>query len=64
MISQAMRRLQRLELNKTPSSSSFKARSKSERLFNVSIAHGEWSKEVAGDSSNAVPTGFRIKEEG
>jgi len=53
-----------LELNKTPSSSSFKARSKSERLFNVSIAHGEWSKEVAGDSSNAVPTGFRIKEEG
>jgi len=59
-----MRRLQRFELKKTSSSSSFKARSKSARLFNVLIAHGERSKEVAGDSSNTVPTGFGIKEEG
>jgi hypothetical protein len=59
-----MRRLQRFELKKTSSSSSFKARSKSVRLFNVSIAHGERSKEAAGDSSNTVSTGFRIKEEG
>ena len=59
-----MRRLQRFELKKTSSSSSFKARSKSARLLNDSIAHGERSKEAAADSSNAVPTGFKIKEEG
>jgi len=58
-----MRRLQRFELKKTSSSTSFKARSKSARLFNVSPAPGERSKEAGGDSLNAVPTGFRITEE-
>ena len=59
-----MRRLQRFELKKTSFSSSFKARSKSKRLFNVSIVLGERSKEAAEDSSNTGPTDFRIKEEG
>lgn len=59
-----MRRLQRFELKKTSSVSSFKAKSKSKRPFNVLVAHGERSKEAAGDSSNSVLTGFGIKEEG
>lgn len=59
-----MRRSQRFELKKTSSSSSFKAKSRSKRLFRFSAAHEERSKEAARDSSNSVPTGFRIKEAG
>jgi len=59
-----MRRSQRLEVKKTLFSSSSKESSRSKRLFNVSIVHGELSKEAAGDSSNEVPTGFRINEVG